>query len=1426
MKFTKKSLTQWMTHRCERQLGLSLWTDSEQRADTELGIPHRQILPGLNRMAAEGDDWQALKVADLLTAFGATSVIGQLEAEPQMNGDDDYRSARYTASPLADHLALAEPGDFIVESEFGLDNDAFRAAWSLDWADEVGLVWSDVRPDIIEVLERDDAKLIVDLNGTVTPFDDDDERLVLRVIDAKLSSEPGRGYYAEVAFYALTLAAWLVATGLDDRFAVDAAPALWPGSHTESSLRIAWRDDADRVALIAALNEDLEECPMGVFVPEIRKFFLDTLPRVARTAMSADWVTGLRWHVVQSCSGCDYLGQPLPDRSNGTGAAAPHDNHCIPTAGASDHVSLLPYVPRGGTTVLAELGVRTTSQIAGLQPDDTRLDEHHSLRAGRQIIPTRARTLGGTATPGLAAIGASTASIPSWSDLNLFITADFDPTSAITAAFGLSAVHFVRGQQPTFQRPIVFLTESRSVLHEREQLGAFLTTLDEQLNAAVGVDADATVQLYVWDELTLKHLTRVIGRHLAWLLASGHAARLAWLFPPEDQVLANERIVATPAVSVVADAVRSLIATDQAHAYTLLETARRYHDANLQVERLDTPAFWTTSLSDQIPGERIFELWHGSGRASVPHTQLVERLTWTVRARHSALRTIVQRLRQDLRGQMHREAPKIRHLGSPEIPSATSFLGSLLVCFSKLDFAINLAENMRTRALAPHEREAKFASILCRRRLSGADESAAAQQLGVAQRPGRWFYEILPGSSEARAEADQFLWCLSPTASPELVYRSLAYRIHEEGLANEDWWSDQFTDPDLYPYLGHRPKWAKALSVTIRGIDRQHHLIALDPEYPGLLGHLEDAGLIDLGGECIADPVLADLRSKRIADAAKAVGNPAAAVAHEAPLRQALGVTTRGPRRTNPVLAVHELLWSPAAMHDAVVAPAPPVELRDLVDESLTRDGSPSLNELQWDAWTHAMERRLTLIWGPPGTGKSRTLGGVLDGYAIAATAQPRRCRILITAGTWKAIDNVLVPFLRRNPDVATFRARSSTRPAPGGELDAVDLNLDDPGALDDLANEIDTAEGPIVVACTPQQAQKVIKACLNDAAAGNLFDVIVVDEAGQLDVGLALVALAALAPNGQVVIAGDPLQLPPIVALEPPEHLAWMVGPLYDYFNIGYGIAPHELLTNYRSNKEIVALSRLAGYPAGFTASDPDKRLPLSAPSDLSPAGWPDTIDWEPEFNSIVDPAKPIICLTYPEGVAGQWNLFEADLTRALVCLLVARLDDEAASRPEGWMWSDAVGIVTPHRAQRSQLVRGLTTAFPTIEGSVFNSVVDTVERFQGQERDVILASYAVGDPDTIATEEEFLQNLNRFNVLATRPKSKLIVAATDELIGHLASDIRTLRSSALLKQFASTYCDETATLEVRYNDPRRGPQVVPVTVRWPSPVTAEPTG
>ncbi len=90
--------------------------------------------------------------------------------------------------------------------------------------------------------------------------------------------------------------------------------------------------------------------------------------------------------------------------------------------------------------------------------------------------------------------------------------------------------------------------------------------------------------------------------------------------------------------------------------------------------------------------------------------------------------------------------------------------------------------------------------------------------------------------------------------------------------------------------------------------------------------------------------------------------------------------------------------------------------------------------------------------------------------------------------------------------------------------------------------------------------------------------------------------------------------------------------------------------------------------------------------------------------------------------------------------------------------------------------------------------ATVDTVERFQGQEKTVMIASFGLGDRDQIAAEEEFLYSLNRFNVIASRAKAKLVVILSRRLVDHLPRDPKVLRQSRLLKHFADGFLGRSA--------------------------------
>jgi DNA replication ATP-dependent helicase Dna2 len=69
---------------------------------------------------------------------------------------------------------------------------------------------------------------------------------------------------------------------------------------------------------------------------------------------------------------------------------------------------------------------------------------------------------------------------------------------------------------------------------------------------------------------------------------------------------------------------------------------------------------------------------------------------------------------------------------------------------------------------------------------------------------------------------------------------------------------------------------------------------------------------------------------------------------------------------------------------------------------------------------------------------------------------------------------------------------------------------------------------------------------------------------------------------------------------------------------------------------------------------------------------------------------------------------------------------------------------------------------------------VVDTVERIQGQERDIIIVSLTTSDPAHAVQRAEFYFQPNRLNVAITRPRVKRIVIGSPLLFAARPPDKR----------------------------------------------------
>jgi len=1445
LRFSKRALSLYVRTGCDRQFHFYLYDDQERE---QVGMPPRQEARAqLGLIGRAGYDWQDEKVSEISEVFGEDRVHVSDETEGRYN--------RPQQTDLADIIFALEPYEFGVEVAYTADTESFREAVNFPEIEDcygLDLEISDLVADVVQILPsrtqaenqlveaNEDFDYEIRPDGSVSMIEADDERLRLRVIDIKLASDPGAHYFAEVVYYSMALAAWLTETGLDDQFAVVGAPAVWPGSHEASNLSEAFQawGEEDYVPsggeLARALEEDLETAPVDAFSARIRKIIQEDLYE----ALEEPWHEQ-SFHVGYKCRGCEFIGYPgWQDRE---GNETHDERHCWPTAERSGHLSRVVGLSEGMTSHLIDEG--DIVDVEALSDADRENDvflEHYGLRAKRTVYPSRAESLSDESSFSIPESGGD-GLMPRWPDLKIFTFLDYDLSSAITACFALRAYwreplpynsHLDSRQRrwtgsQGFQER--FLVEERSVEAERRALLRYLNALrgimdwvreeDQRATREGRRDGDtqqSSYQIYLWDEAQNRHLERIISRHLGAILGDDNLHDLAWLFPPPELLDRPEEATRLSPITKVSSVVQNTVAVPVPFHYTLLDVVQEYRPDGFTPPTVHP--LYQEPFSDLTPGERIHEYWEGIGDEDEKRDQLAE----TTINKVSALGMVVWRLENDLQDVLSRSAaPPLAP--PPDRPDGLSPHGHLWHEFSKLDGALERLDAYSTYSMPPHEREARFKSAILTRRLEGLERARAIQNINrmvdrtLVANSELLVYELAEGSVDVNVREGDINYVLSPMGEPNFLDNHPYPRLVDRHQ------SDMYID-------GESIRESRSTGVSVEGIDRVNGYIALSPGFKCEIRLLEQGGAIDFTEDVILDYAPKDYQSKKIRKTLRAIGCPPIAYQDERVL-EALGVQDLDVQDAE-ITPVSRFLWeAPQVEQEGVERDA------DQLLDRLEEEGI-GLNASQADAVSRALTHRITLLWGPPGTGKSWTLRAIVLAAVTDAIEEEGTVRIIVTAGTYTAVDNVLTDVAEQiehfadNEEYNLSRLQSGLRPDPieimnnYENINCVQFGKwNAPNELISLKNRLGENEGIEIIFTTAHQMYNLAVA-RDDRAQERVdemlrewFDVILIDEASQLETGLSTLVLSKISEGGQVILAGDDLQLPPIHNPEYPEGLENVVGSSYNFFRQHHNIEPTPLQVNYRSNETLVSFTRQAGYDESLRSFSPKLRLNYHTKIPVEePEYWPDQLCWTSEWRNILDPGYPAISYIYTDNVSSQVNNFEADSVASLVKLLFhhhtsqlanERIPGENAVEPlsdqpydPNTFWNRFIGVVTPHRAQMSKIIHRLQSVFPDHPGTEIRDAVDTVERFQGQQRDVMIASLGVGDPDLIEQEDEFLYSLNRFNVLSSRARAKLVVLAPQTLIDYLSDDSDVLQESRLIKTYTESFCKGGRPVELGFFD------------------------
>jgi DNA replication ATP-dependent helicase Dna2 len=408
------------------------------------------------------------------------------------------------------------------------------------------------------------------------------------------------------------------------------------------------------------------------------------------------------------------------------------------------------------------------------------------------------------------------------------------------------------------------------------------------------------------------------------------------------------------------------------------------------------------------------------------------------------------------------------------------------------------------------------------------------------------------------------------------------------------------------------------------------------------------------------------------------------------------------------------------ALHDAILAGDE--ERKDVLfgrREPAFRDDHETHidnNEAQNRAVNLALNAEdFALVHGPPGTGKTYTLA------TLVRALVERGDRVLLSAFTNRAVDNALDAL--RDQGFTDFLRVGSTA---GVRPDMHEYLLDEEGDPDRVAREL--REAPVVAATTASCGSRAVKS--------REFDVAVVDEAGQLtEPGTFLATSRA----DRFVLVGDHQQLPPVVRAENSgdersESPIRPSGERSDPRGVDLRTSLFERLIEaspdagvmldrqYRMCQRVQWFSSEEFYDGELRPATPEVAgQRLDDLDGVDPARLPAHLD---DAVSFVDPGGSQV---------GNTNPTEADAVAETVRAYLA-----AGVEPAD------VGVIAPFRAQVAEIGKRL-------DGT--GVAVDTVDRFQGSAKEVVVVSFVA----TGGVESPIFEDHRRMNVALTRAKKAL---------------------------------------------------------------------
>ncbi|PHM59267.1 DEAD/DEAH box helicase [Xenorhabdus sp. KK7.4] len=366
------------------------------------------------------------------------------------------------------------------------------------------------------------------------------------------------------------------------------------------------------------------------------------------------------------------------------------------------------------------------------------------------------------------------------------------------------------------------------------------------------------------------------------------------------------------------------------------------------------------------------------------------------------------------------------------------------------------------------------------------------------------------------------------------------------------------------------------------------------------------------------------------------------------------------------------------------------------------------LNEQQSDAVGKGVAAKyLACIQGPPGTGKTKVIS------IIAKLLVESGQRVFMTSHTHMAINNALNKIAEENIPVIKVCGKGGTK--------ALSNTV---GHHEYASNWKEMPDSGYVIGATPF-------ATCSQRLEEYDFDTIIFDEASQITLPLALIAMRK---GRRFVFVGDHKQLPPVILSE---------SVLSDCSAFSRMISKNQEVSTlldqtYRMSQELTEWPSNCYYNGKLTSERAINKSIFNLPHQPQ------------KYMDILSSKHPFVFIKTPGINAKSANLAEAKLVAELIGITI-----------EAGLSAEEIGVVTPFRSHAKILKSCLANKLGIFASK--SIVTDTVERMQGQEREMMIISLCSSDPQYISAIASFFFQPERLNVAITRAQTKLILVGPD---------------------------------------------------------------